>query len=1073
MLKSALKTLAVLACSLAYAASAQAIEWHANSHKVLQGDYNSDGVSDFYLAARPLPLVLPLNGLTTLVVPRTQHSFVLQGDGRGSFTLIRPLDATRAAQVAWTPAPYSTLVSDYNGDGLPDLLLRPDASGQDGLLLTQNALGTPRLAQVLNSLQLGIELSTAGGFQLQWQDVNGDGKADLLMTKAGVGNQVLLAGISGFSAAQAQAPGTVVSDKPLTTNAGGLAEGAAEVSLDGSLTYSYPLTLPAGVNGLKPNLSIQYANNQADGYLGASWSLAGISAVSRCAASIAQDGFSGMPDGGSADKLCLDGQRLQLVSGTHLQSGSVYHTEQQSFTRVTLKGSGSDIYFEAQLKDGTTQVLGETLASRVVPVGSGKVQAWQLSSLRDAFNNKVDFTYKASAGTLLPERISYAGAQIDFVYRDRTPSKSGYAFGGELRLEQLLQKITSSAPGGGTQQEYVLGYQVSNIAAPRISFLQHCATASGQAKQCLEASKFSYAAEPLGFSDQGKSAAVKSFEGLASGDNSTLDWNGDGFTDLLSLERTALTVTFGGKNGLGASTRVLTGATGANWRYFLAASAVDYNMDGTSEILVFQAEGDGNMKFSWRLLGANGSNLVINEMEHAGNAELSKYGTAYGGGYDPTLSVHQIALSGPKPLIIESQDGRPYLVLQGYGGWSQHRYDSGLGKTFYAGNSFLGTTLPWFSPFKRLSDGTWQLLTIVPKNGAYNYAIGKLCVRDYPPGSTSTPNDCVWQDLEIPVRRSVQLDMNGDGNPDFVAPAADGRVYAYINKGGALSKDNFARIDLNLPTNIFADDAMRSTNEDYIPRPMDYDGDGRQDLLIIDKARNSYAVLRSLGQSFEKVNLNVPLMVAQEYLGVTGTPPQLPKINCTEWKNSKRAASLGYSPAEQQSNLGTTLLNVDAACRYIPAGPLTRPEHSLVGDFNGDGQDDLLLVDQKGGEYVWHAYTQLRKRPELLSGIIDSLGNQTQVSYGSITDPALYQGGAAVAFPEMNWRGPRDLVSSLKRSDGLGGLTESLYEYRDAKVNVLGRGFLGFATQITKEPARQRGLTPYIKQQFSLVGSMA
>ncbi|MFZ3183312.1 MAG: FG-GAP-like repeat-containing protein [Pseudomonas sp.] len=1066
MLKSAFKTLAVLACSLAYAASAQAIEWNANSHRVLQGDYNSDGVTDFYLAARPLPLVLPLNGLSVQMIPRTQHSFVLQSATGGGYTVLRPLDMARVAQVTWTPAPYSTLVGDYNGDGLPDLLLRPDASGQDGLLLTQNAAGTPRLAQILNSQQLGIELSAAGGFQLQWKDVNGDGKADLLMTKAGVGNQVLLAGISGFSAAQAQAPGTVVSDKPLTTSAGGIAEGAAEVSLDGTLSYSYPLTLPAGVNGLKPNLSIQYANNQADGYLGASWSLAGISAVSRCAASVAQDGFSGIPDGSSADKLCLDGQRLQLVSGTHLQPDSVYHTEQQSFTRVTLKGSGSDIYFEAQLKDGTTQVLGETLASRVVSVGSGKVQAWQLSSLRDAFNNKVDFTYKASAGTLLPARISYAGAQIDFVYRDRSPSKSGYAFGGELRLEQLLQKITTSAPGGGAQQEYVLGYQVSNIAAPRISFLQHCATASGQAKQCLEPNKFTYGIEPLGFSDQGKSNAVKSFEGLASGDNSTLDWNGDGFTDLLSLEREALTVTLGGKNGLGTSIRVLTGASGENWRYFLSATAVDYNMDGSSEILVLQAAqipGSGNFKFSWRLLGANGSNVVIIEWEQGGE-ELSRYGTAYGGGYDPRLNVHQIALSGPKPLVLDySRDGRPDLVLKGYGGWTKHAYNSGLGKTFYEGNVFLGSELPWFSPFKLLSDGTWQLLTIVPKNGVYNYAIGNL-------GSGGAASN--WQDLEIPVRRSVQLDMNGDGNPDFVAPAADGRVYAYINKGGALSKDNFARIDLNLPTDIFADDAMRSTNEDYIPRPMDYDGDGRQDLLIIDKARNSYAVLRSRGQSFEKVNLDVPLMVAQEYLGVTGTPPQLPKINCTEWKNSKRAASLGYSPAEQQSNLGTTLLNVDAACRYIPAGPLTRPEHSLVGDFNGDGQDDLLLVDQKGGEYVWHAYTQLRKRPELLSSITDSLGNQTQVSYGSITDPALYQGGAAVAFPEMNWRGPRDLVSSLKRSNGVGGLTESLYEYRDAKVNVLGRGFLGFATQMTKEPARQRVLTRKFKQQFPLVGAL-
>lgn len=1064
-----------LACLLGslLASQAMAVEWSANSHKLLKGDYNGDGVGDFYLATRPLPMVLPLNGITPLIIPRSQHDVVLLSGSLGSYTIVAPPDAATLRRVAWLEADFSMLAGDFNGDGVDDLLLRPDASGQDGLLLTRNSAGIPAVAQVLNSLQLGIELSKAGNYQLQWIDVNGDGKADLLMTKAGVSNQVLMAGASGFSSAQApvQPPASSVSDQPVAANAGGLAEGSAEVSLDGTLIYSYPLTLPAGVNGLKPNLSIQYANSQADGYLGASWSLAGISAVSRCAASVAQDAFSGIPDGGSADKLCLDGQRLQLVSGTQLQPGSVYHTEQQSFTRVTVKGSGSDIYFEAQLKDGSTQVLGETLASRVVPIGSGKVQAWQLSSLRDAFNNKVEFTYKAQAGTLLPERISYAGAQIDFVYRDRSQIKSAYAFGGELRLEQLLQKITTSAPGGGAQQEYVLGYQVSNIAAPRISFLQHCAMAVGQAKQCLEASKFSYVVEPTGLKDQGKSTAIKSFKSLWLGDELALDWNGDGVNDLLSADWESLNVTLGGKDGLGVSSRVLSGGQGSagNWdgRFFLSVNAVDANGDGRSEILVLQADGlpDNRVKFSWRLLDSSGGNYQIVTWE---GSDLFGFDSSYNG----MLSFQGPRLSATKPAVLDfSHDGRADLVLPVNRQWRMFQNRPDLPEKFQDTSRMTGIAVgrndvPWLSGFNLLADGTWQLLTTQVKTDAQYYAVINV-------PRSGTLSAAVKQDLDIPVLRSVQLDMNGDGYPDFVVPAADGRVYAYINKGGIASKDNFVRIDLGLSVDIFADDALRTSNEDYIPRPMDYDGDGRQDLLIIDKARNSYAVLRSRGQSFEKITLEVPLIVTQEYLGFAGILPSF-NLNCTEWKTSTRAQLLAYSATEQEKILRSAFLSMlDAECRYIPAGPLIRPEHSLVGDFNGDGQDDLLLVDQQGGEYVWHSYTQLRKRPEWLSGITDSLGNQTQVSYGSITDPAVYQGGAAVAFPQMNWRGPRDLVSSLKRSDGLGGLNESLYEYRDAKVNLLGRGFLGFATQIIKEPARQRVLTRTFKQQFPLVGALA
>jgi len=1053
---------------------ALAVEWSTNSHKVLKGDYNGDGVGDFYLAARPLPIVLPLNGIASLIVPRSQHDVVLLSGSHGSYTVVAPPDAATLRRVTWIEAGFSMLAGDFNGDGIDDLLLRPDAPGQDGLLLTRNSTGVPSVAQVLNSLQLGIELSKAGNHQLQWVDVNGDGKADLLMTKAGVSNQVLLAGVSGFSTAQVQEPEAVISDQPLTASAGGLTEGSTDVSLDGTLTYSYPLTLPAGVNGLKPNLSIQYANNQADGYLGTSWSLVGISAVSRCAASVAQDGFSGVPDGSSADKLCLDGQRLQLVSGVQLQPGSVYHTEQQSFVRVTVKGSGSDIHFEAQLKDGTTQMLGETLASRVVPIGSDKVQAWQLSSMRDAFNNKVEFTYKTQAGTLLPERISYAGAQIDFVYRDRSQTKSGYAFGGELRLEQLLQKITTSAPGGGAQREYVLGYEISNTTAPRISFLQHCATAtSGQAKQCLEANKFTYGVENIGLDDKGKKiTAIKSFNSVWLGDDLLLDWNGDGINDLLSADWEALNVTFGSKDGLGQSTRVLTGGkgTGGNWagRYFLSVNVLDSNSDGKSEILVLQADGlaQNRIKFSWRLLGSDGGNSEVVSWE---GAELFSFDTSFSG----LVNLSGSRLSVTKPAVLDfTHDGRADLLLPVNGQWRMFAGRPDLPVKFQdtlrmSGVSVSNTDIPWLSGFNLLADGTWQLLTAHVKNNNSYYSIVNI-------PRTGNINSAVKQDLDVPVSRSVVLDMNGDGNSDFVVPVG-GSVYAYLNKGGLVSKDNFSRVTLDVSADVFADDVFRTSNEDHIPRPMDYDGDGYQDLLLIEKTTNKYIVLRSLGKSFEKIDLDLAAVVASEYLGVSGVSSQ--GINCTDWKASIRAGTLAMlnAPeyAQYKNNINAMVRLIDAECRYIPSGSLNRPEHSLIGDFNGDGQDDLLLVDQYNGNYVWHAYTQLRKRPEWLKSITDSLGNQTQVNYGSINDPVLYQDGATTAFPEMNWRGSRDMVSSLKRSNGLGGFIETLYEYRDAKVNLLGRGFLGFATQIIKEPARQRVLTRTFKQQFPLIGALS
>lgn len=49
--------------------------------------------------------------------------------------------------------------------------------------------------------------------------------------------------------------------------------GVASVSPWGAATYSIPLTLPPGTNGLAPSLSLNYSHNSGDGLLGVGWSV--------------------------------------------------------------------------------------------------------------------------------------------------------------------------------------------------------------------------------------------------------------------------------------------------------------------------------------------------------------------------------------------------------------------------------------------------------------------------------------------------------------------------------------------------------------------------------------------------------------------------------------------------------------------------------------------------------------------------------------------------------------------------------------------------------------------------------
>jgi hypothetical protein len=119
----------------------------------------------------------------------------------------------------------------------------------------------------------------------------------------------------------------------------GRMEGSASVTATGAARYAVPLALPPGTNGLAPSLAVVYDSRGGNGLLGVGFQLAGLSSIRRCGNSIAQDGKVSAVALDATDRFCLDGQRLRLASGTYGTAGSVYHTEVESFARITAYGT--------------------------------------------------------------------------------------------------------------------------------------------------------------------------------------------------------------------------------------------------------------------------------------------------------------------------------------------------------------------------------------------------------------------------------------------------------------------------------------------------------------------------------------------------------------------------------------------------------------------------------------------------------------------------------------------------------------------------------------------------------------
>ena len=121
----------------------------------------------------------------------------------------------------------------------------------------------------------------------------------------------------------------------LSTTAGaGTFQVPGSLSVDGvgQATYSIPIEIPPGTAGWVPHISLNYQSRGGDGPLGMGWSIGGLSKITRCPQTYAQDNSAqhpvigvGVVNNNTTDRLCLDGQRLMVVNGqSYGTSGAIY-----------------------------------------------------------------------------------------------------------------------------------------------------------------------------------------------------------------------------------------------------------------------------------------------------------------------------------------------------------------------------------------------------------------------------------------------------------------------------------------------------------------------------------------------------------------------------------------------------------------------------------------------------------------------------------------------------------------------------------------------------------------------------
>src|SRR5882724_10391303 len=120
---------------------------------------------------------------------------------------------------------------------------------------------------------------------------------------------------------------------PAAYAAVGRTPGGFAVSQTGAATYTIPIWAPPGPGGVQPRMALVYSSQQGSSTLGVGWSLNGLSSITRCNLTFAQDAAPAPVALVVSDGYCLDGQRLRLTSGTYGVAASTYQNRNREFPK--------------------------------------------------------------------------------------------------------------------------------------------------------------------------------------------------------------------------------------------------------------------------------------------------------------------------------------------------------------------------------------------------------------------------------------------------------------------------------------------------------------------------------------------------------------------------------------------------------------------------------------------------------------------------------------------------------------------------------------------------------------------
>ncbi|MFC5283652.1 RHS repeat-associated core domain-containing protein [Pedobacter alpinus] len=805
----------------------------------------------------------------------------------------------------------------------------------------------------------------------------------------------------------------------------GRTQSLIDVSNTGSATFAVPISIPAGVNGVAPKISLTYSSQSGNGIAGYGWNIGGLSSITRIAASKNLDNYIGAINNNGGDKFALDGQRLILKSGIYGEEGAVYETENYSNVKIVSRSyygyGGGLIYFEVFYPDGSKAVYGSNY-------NSNSTLQYGIDYLENPQGLRINYYYTNSYNVLYLDQIQYGNIAINtitFEYKNRTLKEQQAVAGVSTYLDKILSKIKVYGYGI-PYRNYELNHNlINNLNYERVESIVEL---NGDNTKSFQPITFSYDADsyihilPTGYAQIGLTGVASNNSDVITG-----DFTGNGTLDFV----------------------VYPNSKNKYWLMRDPDVSSPYNFIEEVNTGYFQEIFPVNwLTSNNKLYPGTGLSLVKNQSSNEVKFQVIST-VSYAGGllqYEKTWS------NAPTSNTYYSECLNDYTT-EGFA----------IPKKYISGD-FNG-------------DGLTDLIAITTPYSQTDYERRVQCTDWW-------DTDCCEQDFHLVQDAKVYLinldrriatnfvsltgmlakaansnnifsgDFNGDGKTDIIQILA-GEVYVYeIDNNGNLSLLKHQinnRFTITLP-----------------PYLGDYNGDGKIDIILpTANNSNSFAVFMSNGKEFAYQLQNMPFTF--KYDIISGGNIEETKLIPTDINNDGKTDFISlkintYNSTTQGSLALTTYNNLGAFNSGFPQ--FVYGSYDYQSTYLRHRPIPLFLNSQKtnfklefgvlsDNRMIMYNFTQNVKEKSL----IRSIGQDDvtyQVEYKDlIYDPnsydlQVYEDSWDQTYPFVDIHSAPGLkvVTKLKKFYLLNS-TQQVFGYKAAVTNADGLGFLGFS-QIIK-----------------------